>query len=625
MNHAANLDACARIRQHLDRGAPWDACDVFREAFAPAPNDPELLYLGALAHARAGATHHAHVLLDRAQAAATDAPQRLTDILSLRGRLWKDDFYRAVGSAGAAALADRARQQYLAAYALQQDPYPGINAATLSWLLGDHDAARGLAQAIAARLRARPLPRSCWDHATEGEALLLLGQFQPAQQCYRAAYLAIPDDAGSVASMRRQISLLGRALPEALEVLPLLPAPDVVAFAGHMLDAPGRAAPRFPPALVPAVREAMREHLARLNQPIVYTSAACGADLIFIEEALQVGAEVNVVLPFEREDFLRSSVAVGGEDWVQRFETALARVARVIMATEESYLGDDVLFEHAAKLLEGFSVLRAAQLQTEPLLLCVIDAAATGSVGGTQASFERWTRQVGRPRTIDLRELRNRAGVGEGASVPRPASAPASASAPGAPRPSATSLAAGGLARPARTLKTMLFADFAGFSRLHDAVVPLFQSTFWTIAVEQIEASPVKPLAASTWGDALHVVFDAPRDGAAFALGFLSRMRAVDWAAAGLSESSQVRIALHAGPVFCGFDPIMGRDNYFGSGVTKAARIEPVTPPGMVYASEAFAATLAATGQDAFTLEYVGELALAKSYGESRIYRVERR
>jgi class 3 adenylate cyclase len=77
--------------------------------------------------------------------------------------------------------------------------------------------------------------------------------------------------------------------------------------------------------------------------------------------------------------------------------------------------------------------------------------------------------------------------------------------------------------------------------------------------------------------------------------------------------------------VFCAFDPIMGRDSYFGSSVTRTARIEPVTPPGMVYASEAFAATLVATGQDDYALEYVGRLALAKSYGESRIYRLDRR
>ena len=178
--------------------------------------------------------------------------------------------------------------------------------------------------------------------------------------------------------------------------------------------------------------------------------------------------------------------------------------------------------------------------------------------------------------------------------------------------------------RPQRTLKTMVFADFTGSSRLHDAMAPLFQESFWKIAAGEIEASRAKPLLATTWGDALYVVFDSARDGAEFALSFLARMGAVDWTAVGLPDSSSVRIALHAGPVFRGFDPIMGRDNYFGSSVTKCARIEPVTSPGMAYTSEAFAATLAATGQHEFALEYVGQLALAKGYGASRIYRLER-
>jgi len=330
---------------------------------------------------------------------------------------------------------------------------------------------------------------------------------------------------------------------------------------------------------------------------------------------------VNVVLPFDRDDFLRTSVAVGGSEWIARFDAALARATRVIMATEESHLGDDVLFEHAAMLLEGLTVLRAEQLETAPAMLCVIDAESTGRLGGTHASFERWQRNIGTPRTIDLGRLRAaaalhpmRGGGAESQEARRDSRIPAA----GAPRNDQL------LARPQRMLKTMVFADFAGSSRLHDATAPLFQESFWNVAAAQIEASRVKPLLASTWGDALYVVFDAPHDAAEFALSFLERMGQTDWTAVGLPESSHVRIALHAGPVFRGFDPIMGRDNYFGSSVTKCARIEPVTPPGMAYASEASAAALAATGQREFALEYVGQLALAKGYGESRIYRLER-
>jgi tetratricopeptide repeat protein/adenylate/guanylate cyclase family protein len=611
------------IRTHLARGAPWDACDAFREAIANHPDDAELLYWGALAHARAGAGSRAHALLDEAQ----QSPQsfsRLPDILSLRGRLWKDAFGRAPERADATAVAQRARDEYLAAYALARDPYPGVNAATLSMLLGDGDEARTLANEIAGRLAAQAEVATCWDHATVGETALLLGAFDRARESYAAARALAAHDAGTIATMRRQVTLLTRVIPRASEVLEVLPAADVLAFAGHMIDAPDRSTPRFPAALAPAVAAAIRERLSRLHLPVVYTSAACGADLLFVEAALDVGAEVNVVLPFDREDFVRTSVAPAGDAWTTRFDDALSRATRVIMATEERYLDDDVLFEHAAMLLEGLCVLRASQLETSPSLLCVVDAAAPGRVGGTRSSYERWAESVGTPEVIDLGEIRSRvesdlraAGSVATSAAPSPSMDP----------PSAPSAAPGpaSVPRPQRTLKTMLFADFAGYSRLHDEFAPLFQQRFLEIGARQIEVAAVKPLEAKTWGDSLYMVFESPREGAEFALRFLASMQAVDWRSTGLPDESQIRVALHAGPVFRSFDPVMGRDGHFGSSVTRAARIEPVTPPGMVYVSEAFAATLAATGQRDYALEYVGRLPLAKNYGESRIYRLERR
>ena len=144
------------------------------------------------------------------------------------------------------------------------------------------------------------------------------------------------------------------------------------------------------------------------------------------------------------------------------------------------------------------------------------------------------------------------------------------------------------------------------------------------MVAQQIQACAVPPLEANTWGDALYVVFAQAEEGAD--LRWPARTHGRDRLdGAGPGRSSQIRIALHAGPVFCGFDPIMGRDNYFGSSVTKTARIEPVTPPGAIYASENFVATLAAAGQDQYAFEYMGRLELAKGYGESRIYRLEPR
>jgi hypothetical protein len=635
-------EAGERIRKCLERGAPWDACDAFREAIAESALDADLLYWGALAHARAGATQRAHSLLDEAQPRAMSAPGRLGDILSLRGRLWKDRLHRMTDSAAARGWATRARDEYRAAYALEHDPYPGINAATLSLLLGESVPAKALAGEIVARVAAQAAPRTYWDHATLGEAQLVLGDIARAREAYATAYAGAAEDAGSIASMRRQLRLIARVVPEASGLVAVLPAPAVTAFAGHMIDAPDRSRLRFPAALEPAVAAAIRDRLARMHRPIVYTSAACGADLIAIEVALGLGAEVNVLLPFNRDDFVRTSVAVGGPGWTQRFDIALSRATRVIAATDESHLGDDVLFEHAALLVEGLTALRAAQLETEPSLLCVLDASEDGRIGGTQRSYERWRARFGAPELIDLAQLRSTAPTdpvrrsasrdeaarearrGRPAGAIPPADDPLGAR--GTNRDAVAARSADSLAaRPRRTLKTLLFADFAGYSRLHDAYAPLFQGKFWEIVAAQFAASTVKPVMTNSWGDAIYAVFDTPEAGAEFALRLLARVREVDWTAAGLSDSSQIRVALHAGPVFSGFDPIMGRDNYFGSSVTKAARIEPVTPPGMAYASEAFAATLAAADRDNFVLEYIGALPLAKGYGESRIYRLDRR
>jgi class 3 adenylate cyclase len=86
-----------------------------------------------------------------------------------------------------------------------------------------------------------------------------------------------------------------------------------------------------------------------------------------------------------------------------------------------------------------------------------------------------------------------------------------------------------------------------------------------------------------------------------------------------------VRIALHCGPVHCGRDPITGSPLYTGPHASRTARIEPITPPGQVYASTAFAAVAAASGADGLEMRYVGRIPLAKGYGTLGLYNVRPR
>jgi len=50
------------------------------------------------------------------------------------------------------------------------------------------------------------------------------------------------------------------------------------------------------------------------------------------------------------------------------------------------------------------------------------------------------------------------------------------------------------------------------------------------------------------------------------------------------------------------------------------ARVEPVTPPNLVYVTEPFAAALALEESTEFSCEYVGQLPAAKNYGTMRMH-----
>jgi class 3 adenylate cyclase len=118
--------------------------------------------------------------------------------------------------------------------------------------------------------------------------------------------------------------------------------------------------------------------------------------------------------------------------------------------------------------------------------------------------------------------------------------------------------------------------------------------------------------------------YEKPQDAGTVALALAEAVGAADWASHGLPASITLRIALHAGPAYCCLDPVTGSKTFFGAHVSRAARIEPVTPPGQVYASQAFAAVAAARKVRGFTFEYVGRVPLAKAAGTMAMYRLSR-
>ena len=81
---------------------------------------------------------------------------------------------------------------------------------------------------------------------------------------------------------------------------------------------------------------------------------------------------------------------------------------------------------------------------------------------------------------------------------------------------------------------------------------------------------------------------------------------------------------MHTGPVFQSRDPIIQRDNFFGTQVNRAARIEPIAVAGSAMLSEQTAGMLVASGADDFACDYLGKIELAKKFGSGILYRLRR-
>jgi len=588
----------------MDLGHATLACEILRERCRLPGASPELRYLCALALARIGSHSEASELIEAVLAEAIGpAP---VDWLALAGRIAKDRWASLPEGEDRRQMGRTALVRYRKAWEDTGDVFPGINAATLAGLIGDATLSRSLAQAVRAKaLSITGEVESHWREATLAEASILLGDFESAEGHYRAAVVIAGRQVGDIASMRRQLKLIGRHLLLPDRLLPALELPGIVVFTGHLLDAPGRAVPRFPASLEAAVAEQIAERLGALNAGIGYTSAACGADLLFIEAMLARGAEVHVTLPFDRGDFIATSVSYAGPGWLARFESALERATSVTYGVKERYLGDDALFSHAGSLMLGAAMLRARQLETEPLMLAVVDHRFGGLVGGTADLIGQWARLGLAQEIIDLSVLPE-------------------SSAMAADDSAAVSEVAIRQHSLRREVRAMLFADMVGYSRLEEEDTPAFLVNFLGAIADILSRCERQPVFANTWGDGLYLVFEAIEDGAEIALQIRDSVRDRDWTLFGLPQGMNIRIGMHTGPVFRAHDPLLGRDNYFGSHVNRAARIEPVAAAGSVCVSAEMAYALAATGDRRFALDYLGCLPLAKGAGDAPLYRLRR-
>ena len=170
----------------------------------------------------------------------------------------------------------------------------------------------------------------------------------------------------------------------------------------------------------------------------------------------------------------------------------------------------------------------------------------------------------------------------------------------------------------------MLFADAVGYSRLSEGQIPLFFEHYLGAIAAYNRVSRYSPEHIETAGDGMYMVFEDPHAAGHYALELSELIAGRDWPAFGLPADLSMRVGLHCGPVYIGRDPITGSPMYTGIHTSRTARIEPITPPGQVYASGAFAAVAAARCTEGLRFSYIGRTQLAKQYGALALYHVKR-
>ncbi len=280
------------------------------------------------------------------------------------------------------------RDTYTKNFSVTKNYYTGINAATMSAIAGRAMQGREIANAIIKLIDTDSI--DFWELATLAEAYLLIKNRERCVEFYIKARQLAGNDWGKVISVHNQLWLLNHYVPVPKEVLRIFAPPEVVAFAGHMVDAPNRQTPRFPMIIESKVKDAIKAAIRTLHASIGYCSLASGADILFAEAMAEEGGEVHVLIPFSKEDFINTSLRFAGEHWVNRFNELTIKFP-IKFITKDGYGGNDDLFSLLGKVIFGSAVLRSQTYHQEPFLLTVLsEFDLKQKEGGTRDTIQMW-------------------------------------------------------------------------------------------------------------------------------------------------------------------------------------------------------------------------------------------
>ena len=593
-----SASAFARARAMFAKGDFLNAIDALRAIAAPQSKEDRIErdYLIVLALARAGATRQALHAFDKTLAQTDDGtmPRRKArDIASLRARCLKNLAFERTHSRNETLRA--AAEAYEAAYARFGGYYPLINAATLRLLAGDSDTARKSAGRVLDEL-ATPEDAAdgelYWRLATKAEALLVLGSVVEAAEVISAAAAVSGVSASDLASTKKQLRIVCRFQQFDPVVLAPFRIPRPLRYCGHRNLWTGETEERRL-ALEQRLAQAVDRFLESHQVGYAFGSLASGADTIIAEAVLSRGVELNLVFPFRLDDFVRISVAPAGESWVRRFQFCVEKAHSISYVLDNDFLDGDSLFAECGCYSMGLAELRARNVASEPLQLAVWNGEPAIAAAGTANEVAQWMRL----------------GFESHVLSPEGEFAAPLASIPALTPPDEDRI----------EVRSDVFADVAGFSKLREPQLVPFVEKFLGCLGKIIGRFEVDR--AETAGDGIYLVMRDAAHAAECALEMQRQLRSFDFESAGLPASLKLRVAIHHGPGQVVIDPVLHVQKLIGREITRAARIEPITPLGEVYVTEQMACALALSPEaNRFTCEYVGVVPSAKSFGSFRMY-----
>jgi hypothetical protein len=580
-------DDAARARGALAAGDFLTAIDLLRHV----PDDPDILrrterdYLLVLALARAGA---AKLGLERFRERLSGVSLEILpddmarDIAALQARCLKDLALESAAAARQDALIEAANA-YEAVHRRFGGYYPLINAATLFLLAGERATAEGLARQTLLEVAEN---KDYWALATKAEALLVLGQTQAVGAVLEAAS-ALGMSPSSLASTKKQLLAVcaARGLPASL--LEDLRIPSVVYYCGHRALAAEDAA---------RLAEDITTQFRRLGAGFAFGSLASGGDIALAEAALAAGIELHVVLPYRADDFIASSVAAGWED---RFRACLNRARTVSHVIDNDVLSHDCVYALCGSHAMGMARRHADALAAGLCQLAVWDGAPVMAAATTGAHVAQWS------------------ALGLASVIVPPRGAPYRLAAAPPPPP----LAACHDVVP----RAFLFADVRGFSKLPERAMEAFVAGYMGALAGAIGRFAGDIDYRATAGDGVFLVFRTPALAAECAIAMQEQSREFDGSLHEIDVELQLRIAIHYGPAHPVHDPILDRPSFAGREIIRAARIEPVTPPGEIYVTEQLGSALFLAGVKTWRCDYVGIQPAAKGFSNFRMYSIKPR